>query len=52
MRNGSEEQRRAMIKSFTESGGTVLSTNWDDVGKGQVKGQPPPGQEMRKWGDD
>ena len=25
---GSDEQRKAMIKSFTESGGTVLSTNW------------------------
>jgi len=46
---GSEEQRRAMIKSFTESGGTVLSTNWDEVGKGQVKGSPPKGLEMHKW---
>ena len=35
------EQRRAMIKSFYESGGTVLSTNWDEVGKGEVKGSPP-----------
>jgi len=35
--SGSEEQRRAMIKSFTESGGTVLSTNWDEVGKAPVK---------------
>lgn len=50
--NGSEEQRRAMVKSFTESGGTVLSTNWEEVGKGHVKGSPPPGQEMHKWGDD
>jgi hypothetical protein len=30
-----------MIKSFTESGGTVLSTNWEEVGKGPVKGSPP-----------
>ena len=29
--NASEDQRRAMVKSFQTSGGTVLSTNWDDV---------------------
>ena len=50
--NGTDEQRRAMIKSFTESGGTVLSTNWDEVGKAPVKGAPPKGQEMHKWSDD
>lgn len=49
--NGTDEQRRAMIKSFTESGGTVLSTNWDEVGKAPVKGAPPKGQEMHKWND-
>ncbi len=27
----------------TESGGTVLSTNWTEVGKDKVKGSPPPG---------
>jgi len=48
---GSEEQRRAMIKSFTESGGTVLSTNWEDVGKKKVKGSPPKGMEMKDWED-
>lgn len=26
---GSEETRKAMMKSYVESGGTVLSTNWD-----------------------
>ena len=50
--NGTDEQRRAMIKSFTESGGTVLSTNWDEVGKAPVKGAPPKGQEMHKWSDE
>ena len=24
-----------MIKSYTESGGTTLSTNWADIGKGE-----------------
>ncbi len=47
--NGSEEQKRAMMKSFVESGGTVLSTNWDEVGKGKVQGSPPDGLEMRDW---
>eukprot|EP01121_Diplochlamys_sp_Union-15-3_P021896 TRINITY_DN9115_c0_g1_i1.p1 TRINITY_DN9115_c0_g1~~TRINITY_DN9115_c0_g1_i1.p1 ORF type:complete len:392 (+),score=86.54 TRINITY_DN9115_c0_g1_i1:85-1260(+) len=48
----SEDQRRAMEKSFVESGGTVLSTNWDDVKKGTVKGSPPKGLEMKKWGEE
>eukprot|EP00483_Globobulimina_turgida_P006556 UN06566 len=26
-----DDQRRAMVKSFQTSGGTVLSTNWKDV---------------------
>lgn len=45
----SEEQRRAMNKSFSESGGTVLSTNWDEVGKDKVEVKPPDGCEFRKW---
>lgn len=28
---GDEDSRRAMQKSFFESNGTVLSTNWDEV---------------------
>jgi len=47
--NGSDEQKRAMMKSFVESGGTVLSTNWDEVGKSAVKGSPPQGLEMHDW---
>ena len=35
--------RRAMNKSFQESGGTVLSTNWSEVDKGQVDVKPPDG---------
>lgn len=49
--NASDDQRRAMMKSFYESGGTVLSTNWEDVGKAPVKGSPPEGLEMRRWSD-
>lgn len=49
--DGSDEQRRAMIKSFTESGGTVLSTNWDDVKKKKVDAQPPKGMEAKTTGE-
>ncbi|KAL2863487.1 co-chaperone SGT1 [Aspergillus lucknowensis] len=36
-----DDTRRAMIKSFTESNGTSLSTNWGEVGKGKVQAYPP-----------
>jgi len=49
--NATEEQKRAMMKSYLESGGTVLSTNWDEVGSGEVKGSPPEGLEMKKWNE-
>ncbi|KAI0778235.1 SGS-domain-containing protein [Trametes elegans] len=44
-----EDTRRAMMKSFQESGGTTLSTNWDEVGKGKVEVKPPEGSEWKKW---
>ncbi|KAK9103748.1 hypothetical protein Sjap_021002 [Stephania japonica] len=58
-----EDTRRAMSKSFivssisiashghlaVESNGTVLSTNWKDVGAKVVEGTPPDGMELRKW---
>ncbi|KAK5088625.1 Cochaperone protein [Lithohypha guttulata] len=31
------DTKRAMMKSFTESNGTALSTNWSDVGKKKVE---------------
>eukprot|EP00173_Palmaria_palmata_P001437 Plantae.Rhodophyta-Palmaria_palmata.ctg18006.p1 GENE.Plantae.Rhodophyta-Palmaria_palmata.ctg18006~~Plantae.Rhodophyta-Palmaria_palmata.ctg18006.p1 ORF type:complete len:253 (-),score=60.10 Plantae.Rhodophyta-Palmaria_palmata.ctg18006:24-734(-) len=47
--NGSEEQRRAMNKSFSESGGTCLSTNWQDIGKKKTPVTPPDGMVARKY---
>ncbi|XVE58454.1 hypothetical protein DITRI_Ditri04bG0170700 [Diplodiscus trichospermus] len=44
-----EDTRRAMQKSFVESNGTVLSTNWKEVGAKKVEGSPPDGMEMKKW---
>ncbi|KAI9041691.1 co-chaperone SGT1 [Aspergillus affinis] len=35
------ETRRAMIKSYTESQGTSLSTNWNEVSQGKVEARPP-----------
>ncbi|XP_078050415.1 suppressor of G2 allele of skp1 [Augochlora pura] len=46
---GSDEVRRAMNKSFQESGGTVLSTNWSNVGKGKVERKLPDGMEWKPW---
>ncbi|KAG9121160.1 hypothetical protein FRC07_002997 [Ceratobasidium sp. 392] len=48
--NADEDTRRAMLKSYTESGGTALSTNWDEVGKGKVEVKPPSGSEYKRWG--
>ena len=44
-----EDTKRAMMKSYSESGGTTLSTNWADVKKGEVEVKPPQGQEWKKW---
>lgn len=47
--DGSDEVKRAMNKSFMESGGTVLSTNWTDVGKKTVEMSPPDDVEWKKY---
>nr|BAN20545.1 chaperone binding protein [Riptortus pedestris] len=46
---GSDEVKKAMNKSFLESGGTELNTNWDAVSKGKVSVKPPEGMEWRSW---
>ncbi len=37
-----------MMKSFVESNGTVLSTNWTEVGSKKVEYTPPAGAEEKK----
>lgn len=48
-KDADEDTRRAMSKSFLESNGTVLSTNWKEVGSKKVEGSPPDGMELKKW---
>jgi suppressor of G2 allele of SKP1 len=46
---GSDEVRRAMNKSFSESGGTVLSTNWSEIGAKPTELKAPDGMEWKKY---
>jgi len=48
-RDADDDTRRAMNKSFQESGGTVLSTNWTDIKKEKTEVKPPDGMEYKKW---
>lgn len=43
------DQQRAMMKSFQESNGTTLSTDWANVSQGPVETKPPEGVEAKKW---
>ncbi|KAJ8452760.1 hypothetical protein Cgig2_005096 [Carnegiea gigantea] len=47
-RDADEDTKRAMRKSFLESNGTVLSTNWKEVGAKKVEATPPDGMELKK----
>jgi suppressor of G2 allele of SKP1 len=49
-----ENTRRAMVKSYQTSGGTVLSTNWDEVAKKDYEKErtAPEGMEWKTWGGD
>ncbi len=38
-----------MNKSFFESGGTVLSTNWKDISSKTTEVKPPDGVEFKKY---
>ena len=47
--DGNEDVKRAMMKSYVESNGTVLSTNWDEVKQKTVETKPPDGCEFKKF---
>ncbi|KAF1848090.1 SGS-domain-containing protein [Cucurbitaria berberidis CBS 394.84] len=48
-KDASPDQQRAMMKSYQESGGTVLSTDWKNVGDKTVVPQPPNGMEAKEY---
>ena len=47
--DASDETKRAMNKSFQESNGTVLSTNWGEIGAKDTEMQCPDGMEYKKY---
>lgn len=48
--NTDDDSRRAMMKSYVESNGTVLTTNWDEAKAKTFETSPPEGMEPKKWG--
>jgi len=52
--DSTEDTRRAMVKSYQTSGGTVLSTNWNDVKDKDYEGKDavvPDGSVRKEWKD-
>jgi len=47
--DASDDVKKAMNKSFSESGGTVLSTNWNEIEKEKTEVKPPDGMEWKNW---
>jgi suppressor of G2 allele of SKP1 len=49
-----EDTKRAMIKSYQTSGGTVLSTNWNEVANTDYEANrtAPKGMEWKNWEGD
>ncbi|KAI8873967.1 SGS-domain-containing protein [Ramicandelaber brevisporus] len=48
-KDADEDTKRAMMKSYQESGGTCLSMNWKEVGKQRTKIEPPEGMVAKKY---
>jgi len=48
-KDADEDMRRAMMKSYVESNGTALSTDWNSVSKEKVECSPPDGMVAKKW---
>lgn len=44
-----EDTRRAMMKSYVQSNGTVLTTSWDEAKDKEFEVSPPEGMEAHKW---
>ena len=50
-KSSNPDAQRAMMKSYQESNGTVLSTDWSEVSKKRVETAPPDGMVAKKWGE-
>merc|ERR1739841_251579 len=52
--NANEDTRRAMVKSMQTSGGTCLSTNWEEVEKTdyEKERQAPKGMEWKSYNNE
>ncbi|KAI9500621.1 SGS domain-containing protein, partial [Coemansia spiralis] len=48
-KDADEDTRRAMMKSYIESNGTALSTDWKSVSKGPVETLPPADTEAKSF---
>ncbi|PKI84852.1 Cochaperone protein [Malassezia vespertilionis] len=46
-----DDTRRAMMKSFQESNGTTLSTNWAEIGKQRTATRAPAGMVPKNYQD-
>ncbi|KAG2732935.1 hypothetical protein G9P44_003925 [Scheffersomyces stipitis] len=45
-----DDTRRAMMKSYVQSNGTVLTTNWAEAKDKEFETSPPEGMEAKQWG--
>ena len=48
-KDADDETKRAMMKSYVQSNGTVLTTNWEEAKEKEFETSPPEGMEARKW---
>ncbi|CCE87292.1 Piso0_005840 [Millerozyma farinosa CBS 7064] len=48
-KNTDDDTRRAMMKSYVESNGTVLTTNWEEARAKKFETSPPEGMVAKKW---
>lgn len=44
-----DDTKRAMMKSYVESNGTVLTTDWSEAKDKHFETSPPEGMEAKKW---
>ncbi|KAI3404504.2 SGT1 [Candida oxycetoniae] len=45
-----DDSRRAMMKSYIQSNGTVLTTSWEEARDKEFETSPPEGMIAKKWG--